>query len=408
MDSSRAEWASKLKMGEAQSSTELREVKKGLGDARDDVDRMASKCTRLAAELAEAGEGRRADMARCEVQQGERLAQAHALHQAELEASRRERLGADDTMRRLHEEEIEAMKRQCAEALTVGKLAAQVQDGASQIEGLQRSLAERHTASEAARTAQLEARERLVTDMQRAASQARSRAEDETSRLSGLLSAIEGSDARRRHNTEEERVRLREEQNRLESLQASLQAEISVSRAQLEQDRARLENDRGEWEESKREAILAGTDERERREMERLKLQKLTDQLNVRERSFTKACASRDERMKDMERGLAEERRAMEEEAAGLMEERNEVRRGEGRVALSSKALDMDKAQLQADAGALRELAPRTNEQSEELRQREADLLEARVDGERWRHEAADAAKRGKSAAVEVRESNRL
>ena len=90
------------------------------------------------------------------------------------------------------------------------------------------------------------------------------------------------------------------------------------------------------------------------------------------------------------------------------MEERNEVRRGEGRVALSSKALDMDKAQLQADAGALRELATRTNEQSEELRQREADLLEARVDGERWRHEAADAAKRGKSAAVEVRESNRL
>ena len=74
-----------------------------------------------------------------------------------------------------------------------------------------------------ARSIQLEARERLVVDLEEASRTTQARAEEECRRLQGVLNAIEAGHQAQRSQTEEERVRLREEHARLEAMQMTLQ-----------------------------------------------------------------------------------------------------------------------------------------------------------------------------------------
>ncbi len=105
---------------------------------------------------------------------------------------------------------------------------------------LKAQVTEAHTSNELARAAQLDARERLISDLEGSARKTQEIARGETEHLQGVLGSVNSIVEVLHEQNSEDRNRFRHEVNCLEGLRVSLLPEVTGLRKELEEEHARL------------------------------------------------------------------------------------------------------------------------------------------------------------------------
>jgi FtsZ-binding cell division protein ZapB len=109
--------------------------------------------------------------------------------------------------------------------VVIDKLSTQIQSASGSIKLIEEELNIKFRGLDAAKQGQLEARERLLTEMEESARNRAEAAESEGYRLKGLLVHMEHVLGTMRSQTAEEKERLRQEHQRLEAMQMALEAD---------------------------------------------------------------------------------------------------------------------------------------------------------------------------------------
>lgn len=148
--------------------------------------------------------------------------------------------GSLEALRSVHQEELESMRRRLADADRLAVAEAKLESAVSSFANLQMHISDRARGLDAAHDAQLDARKRLVDDMELSAREARRESEAETVKLQGLLSNMDSVMRSIRSVSAHEHERLHHEQARLSSLQDALQAQAAASREALAIESANL------------------------------------------------------------------------------------------------------------------------------------------------------------------------
>lgn len=138
--------------------------------------------------------------------------------------------GSLEALRSVHREELESMRRRFAEADRLAQAEAKLETAVASFSNLQVHIADHAKGLDAAQDAQLEARKRLVDDMELSAREARRTSEAETVKLQAVLSGMDAALRNIRSMSAHEHERLHHEHARLSSLQESLDAQARASR----------------------------------------------------------------------------------------------------------------------------------------------------------------------------------
>ncbi|CAM9541564.1 unnamed protein product [Ectocarpus fasciculatus] len=176
-------------------------------------------------------------------------------------------------LKRLHREELEDTRRRNSDSKTLETLAEQVQASAGAVKLLQSEMLERKNVSEVSREGHMDARERLIKELEQSARRAQQTAEDEVQRLQGTLMAMDQVMSALRGQNAGERERLRQEHLRMEALQGAMVAEVESVRKSVEEERQRLAERGAALERDKRQADAAARAERDRLAEQRVKLE---------------------------------------------------------------------------------------------------------------------------------------
>jgi hypothetical protein len=123
----------------------------------------------------------------------EALTKARTLARQEKETSETHLMGEISVLKRRHFEEITALNKRYEDSAALGTLTAQVRSTASSLHDLESHVRASLEAGMKTRLDQLEARERVVADFERASRDAQSRAEDECRRLQVMLASMESA-----------------------------------------------------------------------------------------------------------------------------------------------------------------------------------------------------------------------
>ncbi|CAK9101690.1 Uncharacterized protein SCF082_LOCUS47539 [Durusdinium trenchii] len=235
-------------------------------------------------------------------------------------------------LQKAHEHSLAQLQQDSARARDIDKIAERVTASAQELTSLQASLQQRHDSDEAARTAQLECRERLVTEMEASARAQLERASEESRKVQSLHRAIEQSQHVVTQQVEEDRARLREEHARLEALQLTLKIEAESLRADAMQERARVREERSALESERREWAMLSSQAEARMESERHMLDKMKQAHDLERRSSLQELESTLARIREDEQQLrasrdaqAKTRRTLEEQAAKIASEKEEL-----------------------------------------------------------------------------------
>lgn len=145
-----------------------------------------------------------------------------------------------EALRSVHQEELESMRRRLADADRLAAAEAKLESAVSSFANLQMHISDRAKGLDAAHDAQLDARKRLVDDLELSAREARRQSESETVKLQGLLSSMDSVMRSIRSVSAHEHERLHTEQARLSSLQDALQSQAAASREALAIESANL------------------------------------------------------------------------------------------------------------------------------------------------------------------------
>ena len=162
--------------------------------------------------------------------------------QKELEAAR-----ADFEVKQLA---LKEERQGLAELRSVG---AGLESSVKLLEELSLKFTDRFESSEHSRSVQLEAREKLVAQVEQNAREQREKATQEASRLQAIVESLEASNQLVHVRHEEERCRLREEHSRLDALKLTLTTEAEIIRNDVAEERIRLRDEKERWEPYKRE-----------------------------------------------------------------------------------------------------------------------------------------------------------
>ena len=201
--------------------------------AEENVSRLNSKVAKLTQELADKAVEARQSQQGLEQRHSERVQQLQTLHETEMDSRMKEHELAMEATKRLHREEMTSLRERQAEGLSLRELNATVADTAQNLQKISMEVRQQRNQSEEERLAQLIAREKLVSEMERNARLTRQRAEDEYQRLLSMIATLETSQERLRSGHEEERVRLSEEHARLDALQVTLKTESELLRSDV-------------------------------------------------------------------------------------------------------------------------------------------------------------------------------
>ncbi|CAM9420463.1 unnamed protein product, partial [Hapterophycus canaliculatus] len=149
-------------------------------DAAEHATRLAGIESRAAAEL-------RADQESCL----KKISEAETRRQDDLRESDIRHREVLFEVKRLHSEELEDIRKRNSDSKTLEALAGQVQASAGAVKLLQAEMMEKKNVSEVSREVHLDARERLIKDLEQSARRAQQTAEDEVQRLQGTLMAMD-------------------------------------------------------------------------------------------------------------------------------------------------------------------------------------------------------------------------
>ena len=271
--------------------------------AGEDVVRLEAQVLELREKLyKEEGERARVvnELARNELKAAEERAVAQASFNTSVDESRRRHDGemrslseshasAIAQMKRLHLEELASVKERAGDASVLDSVVAQIKASAGTLKVLENQMQVSKVAMEAGRESQLEARERLIGDMERSARESMERNESQAATLGGTVNAVEGVMRSLRNVNVEERERLKGEHERLAVMQSSIGAEmvairegnraerekladrwaafevekrrmeeeLSIRREEIDRDRSFLKRERGEFAKLQGEGVRA-------------------------------------------------------------------------------------------------------------------------------------------------------
>ena len=135
---------------------------------------------------------------------------------SELRATEDRHALAVEALKKLHHDEILSIKDRSKDNVALESLVAQVKSSTGAMKLLEEQLNVRYKGAEMVKEGQLEARERLVRDMEEKAKERSEAAEAESYRLKGLLAHMEQMVSSMRAQTSEEKERLRSEHIRLQ------------------------------------------------------------------------------------------------------------------------------------------------------------------------------------------------
>jgi hypothetical protein len=143
----------------------------------------------------------------------------------ETEALERRQEDAIASLRKLHAHEIESIKERYKSEEKFELIAGQLRSTSGSIQFIEQALQTRQRGVEAMREGQIDARERLLQDMEEKARERAEIAEAEGYRLKGILSHMEHVVSSLREQGSEEKERLRQEHFRLQARQTAFEAE---------------------------------------------------------------------------------------------------------------------------------------------------------------------------------------
>lgn len=139
-------------------------------------------------------------------------------------------------LKKIHLEDIQSIRDRVKDGVALEQISNQLKSSSGSIKLIEEQLHARYRGLDVAREAQMEARERLITDMEQKAKERVDNAENEGYRLKGLLIHMENMVATLRSQNGEEKERLRQEQFILQSMQSSLESEKSLMQSRVTEE----------------------------------------------------------------------------------------------------------------------------------------------------------------------------
>ena len=264
------------------------------------------------------------------------------------------------TLKRVHLEELDSIKERSKENSALDALGAQLKSATGSIKLLEEQLLSKYRGLDAAKDGQMEARERLLAEMEDKARSRVDTAESESYRLKGLLMHMEHVAGTLRSQGGEEKERLRQEHQRLHSLQIALEAERNAFQLRVTEELQLLKKKMEEVEvetkrlnEDKREQLNKLTNERRALETDRAEFS--TYVMN-----HTKGAEAAAEQFKDEERRILRLKDEVERDRVLLDQRKSaaavdiqEADRIRSAVATSKEEVAREKAKLQQAVGEL-------------------------------------------------------
>lgn len=258
------------------------------------------------------------------------------------------------TLKRIHLEELNAIKERGKENSALDQLAGQLKSATGSIKLLEEQLLSKYRGLDAAKDGQMEARERLLAEMEEKARTRVDTAEAEGYRLKGVLMHMEHVAGTLRGQGGEEKERLRQEHQRLHSLQLSLDAERNAFQHRVDEELSLLKKKMEECEgetrrlnQEKREQMdrLAG----ERRELDADKTEFSSYVISHTKHAEATAAQFQDEekRLNRIKEELERDRLLLEQRKSAAAADIQEADRIHSAVSAAREEVSREKAKLQ-------------------------------------------------------------
>ena len=178
--------------------------------------------------------------------QAQELADLERRKDEEVVSVERRHADTVTALKRIHTEELAALRERSKDGAALDQLAGQLKSASGSIKLLEEQLVSKYRGLDAAKDGQMEARERLLAEMEEKARLRAETAEAEGYRLKGLLMHMEHVATSLRSQGSEEKERLRQEHQRLHSMQLAIEAERHSMQARLSEELALLKTRMGE------------------------------------------------------------------------------------------------------------------------------------------------------------------
>ncbi|GMI15926.1 hypothetical protein TrLO_g3324 [Triparma laevis f. longispina] len=273
-------------------------------------------------------------------------------------------------MKKTHIEEIGNVKQRSADAQVMESLASQIKQSAATLKILENQMITSKMATDAGRESQLEARERLIGDIERSSRESMERSESQAVRLQGSVGAVEDVMRSLRNQNVEERERLKGEHARLESMQAGLMQERAQFLAVNEEERSRIADRWASFEVEKRKMEENLAIRREDVERGRAKLEREKAEFARLQGEASRAAEAQVEEMSKEEKRLNDARGALMRDLS-LFEQKQEAAKQDLLLAESSRLeLDALRGKLDEDKRRLGSMGEELHKLGQEVHQR--------------------------------------
>lgn len=281
---------------------------------------------------------------------------------------------AIEALKRIHADEIAGVKQRFKDGFALEQLAGQINHTTGAIRLIEEQLSTRQKGLESVKAGQLDARERLLTEMEEKARARAELAESEGYRLKGLLVHMEHMVGSLRSQGGEEKERLRLEHSRLEAQQISMDQERAALH-ERESELSQMAKAKAlEIQEQKRALLTERQAKEAEIETQRRALE--LDKANFAQQvaSSTSAAEASMQKLRAEEARLAKQKEEIQKERDQLSQRRSaaqtDLKGAEDvmkAVAAARDELQQERAMLQAAARELQDASEKVAERSQEL-----------------------------------------
>ncbi|GMH61416.1 hypothetical protein TrRE_jg2634 [Triparma retinervis] len=334
------------------ASEDIARLKGELEDTRSKLRTQEEKRIRLEGELAAKDLKSTEERTLAQAQFNESSGESRRKYDNEARALAESHQRAIAELKRSHIEEIASVRQRGADAQLLESLSTQIKQTAGTLKILENQMITSKMASEAGRESQMEARERLLGEMEKNAKESMERSESQAARLQGSVGSIEDVMRALRNQNIEERERLKGEHKRLESLQESLMTERKMFLEANQEERSKIADRWAAFEVEKRKMEEDLSIRREEIDRGRAALERERAEFSRLQAEASRAAEAQVEDMGMEEKRLGEARQMLIRDVS-VFEQRQEAAKAEIMNAEQTR-LDIDKVRAKLDEDSLR------------------------------------------------------
>jgi hypothetical protein len=307
-----------------------------------------------------------------------------------------------------HRKELENIRHAEGGMVVLEGLAQQVQSSASALKQLQAQMHGQQHGAEMLRQSHLDARERLVVDLESSVKSAKEMAEEETQRLRGVLTSMDAVMSMMRGQHVDERERLHQEHTRLEALHASMKSEMDAMRKGIDEERLRLSARWAAFDEERREMLSELHKRQQAINEQAAKLERERAAFANLQNSAAQAAEEESLRQKRTEAGLEAARRQLEAEMATFEMNVSEAQQDLRSADTLRSEIAESKKEAEEEHRRLRTKAADFNASVEEVNRKSADAEEklARAEALHSEGRALARAARESTSSIEERKQH--